>query len=569
MIAKDVSQSRMFHRCHNPQRIVKRDGRVIYVPCRKCSACLNYRSWRLSNRCIREYRNPDYMYPVFVTFTYDNDSIPVFIRRMWLDEETGEIKYSPFYINPKNGALIPVAYMDMEHLPFQIENYDVQSRYSEIEVADYFAAFDVRDLQLCFKRLRKRIADNIAIKKDAFRYFFVSEYGGCRHRPHYHGIFYCKSKEVQEFLLNEFDSKSRTSDPFWRWSAGLRSSWALGITDASVPNAVDGVGKYVAGYITSLSQLSSNFNLRALRPFYICSKNHLVGLDVSEIRDFERMQSDFVNNKIPSPTPVRCSFSADGSTVKNVLYTSYIGYKFVPKIRSFDKLAFEERVKIYSSIYVYLVQKGYIKNNRLVSDCMCFDAVKREVSKRFAINCFNTELGLVERRFINPAPSFRILAEDKRTLTPADWHCCWCAVDFVLRYPSKSIFDYVNFVTDYYTSAYSFQIGEQIKQYNYCYRSKCDGHELDYYLYSDLDLRDRLLHCDSEAIYLAKSLGIVLSERTMRKLVNNELCPEIESERNQYLEQEEFYANIRSKVRYANEKLRDVLPDTTIFTDVR
>lgn len=566
MIAKDVSQSRVFHRCHNPQRIVKRDGRVIYVPCRKCSACLNYRSWRLSNRCIREYRNPEYMYSVFVTFTYDNDTIPVFIRRMWLDEETGEIRYSPFYINPNNGALIPVAYMDMEHLPFQIENYDVQARYSEIEVADYFAAFDVRDLQLCFKRLRKRIADGLGIKKDAFRYFFVSEYGEKRQRPHYHGIFYCSSKEVQQFILNEFDSKSRTSDPFWRWSAGVHSSWSCGITDASIPNAADGVGKYVAGYITSLSRLSSNFDLRALRPFYVCSKNHLVGLDVSELCDFERMQADYVNGKIPSPTPIRCSCSSDGSTVKNILYSSCVGYKYVPKCRCFDRLTIEERTKIYSSVYVYLVQKGYIRKNSLVDD-LCLNVVKREISKKFSINYFNSELGLVERRFINPTPSCRVLSEDARTLTPADWHCCWCAVEFVLRYPSKNIFDYVNFITDYYTSSASYQLGEQVKQYNHCYRSFHKGHELDYYLYADLDLRDRLLHGDSDAIWLAKNLGIVLSERTMRNLVNNKLCLEIETESRQYFEQEEFYANIHSKVRYANEELRDTLPNTAAFTD--
>lgn len=536
------------------------------MPCRKCSACLNYRSWCLSNRCVREYRNSDYLYPVFATFTYDNDSIPVFLRRRWIDKQTGEIIYSPFYINPKNGALIHVKCMDMEHLPFRLSNYDVQKRFSEIDVVDYFAAFDVRDLQLCFKRLRKRIADRLKIKGDAFRYFAVSEYGETRQRPHYHCIFYCRSLAVQEFILNEFDSKTSATNNFERWLRGVYSSWKNGITDASVPKSVDGVGKYVAGYITSLSRLSSNFDLRALRPFYVCSKSPLVGFNSAEIRDFEHMQEAFALGKISSPTAVRYSKSDDGSTVEDVLYTSCVGYKFVPKCKRFDRLSFAERVKAYSFVYVYLVQKGYIRRNRLVGD-LCLNAVKRDLVHRFGVNYFNSELGLVERRFINPAPCARVLIEDMRTLTPSDWHCCWCAVEFVLRFPHKSIFDYVSFVTDYYTSSSSHHLGEQIKQYNHCYRYWSKGHELDYYLYSDLDLRDRLLHGDSDAIWLAKSLGIVLSERTLRKLVNNDLCSEIDTERRQYFEQEEFYANIHSKVRYSNEVLRGVLPDTSSFTD--
>lgn len=563
MIAKDVKRSRMFHRCLHPQRVVTRDGRVIYVPCRHCAACLNYRSWRLSNMCKREYLNKDYQYPVFVTLTYDNDHLPVFVRRAWVDDD-GVINFSPFYINPRNGSIIPVKHMDMDALPFQAENYDVDSRFPEITTVDYFASFDVSDLQKFIKRLRKSLADDLQIKDHAFRYFFVSEYGEERQRPHYHGLFWCKSKEVQNFILSKLDD-SNFSDNYARWQFGLSSPWKNGITNASIPESRDGVGKYVAGYITSLSQLSHNFDLRPLRPFYICSKGNIIGYDEGEFRSFERMQDDFASGKISRPTAVYCCHSNGDESVKNVLYSSSVRWRFVPLCTGFNKLTFAERVKKYSVVYEYLLRKGYIRKNKLIKG-LSLDVVKRDFSKRYGFYSFDPATGVSGKRFANPA-ALSVTPESFRELTPQDWHCAWCAVSFVLRYSYLYIRDYVSFVTDYYTSAASLQLGVQIEQYNYCYQDGRKGHGLDYYFYSDLEFKANFLRGDADAILLAKSIGIVLSNRTIKLLQQDKLCPAIENEMRLYHEQEIFYARMHAKTKYTNEVIKDALPDTSSYTD--
>ena len=112
--------------CLSPIRTKK--GYV--VPCGKCVECLSQKRNDWSVRLyyeMQKYSTP----PAFVTLTYDDDHLPSMV-----DEDTGE--------------LVPVV--------------------------------SKRDLQLFFKRLRKRVP--------GIRYFFCSEYGPTTGRPHYHGIIF-------------------------------------------------------------------------------------------------------------------------------------------------------------------------------------------------------------------------------------------------------------------------------------------------------------------------------------------------------------------------------------------
>lgn len=100
------------------------------VPCGKCVECLSQKRNDWSVRLyyeMQKYSTP----PAFVTLTYDDDHLPTMV-----DEDTGE--------------LVPVV--------------------------------SKRDLQLFFKRLRKRVP--------GIRYFFCTEYGPTTNRPHAHGIIF-------------------------------------------------------------------------------------------------------------------------------------------------------------------------------------------------------------------------------------------------------------------------------------------------------------------------------------------------------------------------------------------
>lgn len=121
--------------CYTPQRSpyackVVREYKDI--PCGRCVECrLNYsRQW--ADRCLLELQDHDEAY--FVTFTYDNDHLPVVES---IDEETGLISLRSTLVK--------------------------------------------EDMQRFFKRLRKH---------QKVRYFMCGEYGSDTLRAHYHAIIY-------------------------------------------------------------------------------------------------------------------------------------------------------------------------------------------------------------------------------------------------------------------------------------------------------------------------------------------------------------------------------------------
>ena len=104
----------------------------ICIPCGVCPDCIQMKQSDIIQRVQMELRDK---YCYMVTLTYNNDSVP------WLDFSNGE-----------------------KHM-----------------------ICDFDDIRLMIKRLRKFYP---SIFDDDFKYMFVSEYGGKRHRPHYHGLLF-------------------------------------------------------------------------------------------------------------------------------------------------------------------------------------------------------------------------------------------------------------------------------------------------------------------------------------------------------------------------------------------
>lgn len=137
--------------------------RRVLVPCGKCIGCrIDYSHEWASRLCI-ELKDNDHN-AIFVTLTYDNDHLPT--------DNFGD----------------PV--------------------------------LNVRDVQLFFKRLRKRYADK------RIRFYLAGEYGGKTHRPHYHAIIYGLSladfPDLAVFDYNELGQPYYRSDIFAKiWSNGF------------------------------------------------------------------------------------------------------------------------------------------------------------------------------------------------------------------------------------------------------------------------------------------------------------------------------------------------------------
>lgn len=122
----------------------------IAVPCGRCPACIVSQSHEWRVRLEEEWLHSLSSY--FITFTYDDDSVPI-------------------------------------------------EKCTDSDGNSYFArVVSKRDVQLFLKRLRKRFPEN------QIRYFIVSEYGPTTYRPHYHGVFFnlpilSDSRENQRALL--------------------------------------------------------------------------------------------------------------------------------------------------------------------------------------------------------------------------------------------------------------------------------------------------------------------------------------------------------------------------------
>lgn len=170
-------------KCYNPIKIKVYDKKYptgyIYstVPCGKCLACQGFKSSELAMRLQQEAIYYDYgMNGMFVTLTYDDKNIP----------------------------------------------------------SDY--SVHVRDLQLFFKRLRRRL-DKKEFKGIKIKHLSCGEYGIRRGRPHYHSIILGLS------VFNEIHKKV-VSDC---WQKGFIKFG--NVTEASIKYVVKYMNKSEAMYL--------------------------------------------------------------------------------------------------------------------------------------------------------------------------------------------------------------------------------------------------------------------------------------------------------------------------------
>lgn len=144
----------------------------IEVPCGKCVGCRLEYSRQWANRCMLELQYHHSAY--FLTLTYDDCHVP----------------YS-YFGRPDTGE------------------------------AEKVMTLRKRDLQLFFKRLRKRFPDC------KIRYFACGEYGETTMRPHYHAIVY--GLELDDLV---YARRSKTGNNLY-YSQSLQDVWSVNESDGS------------------------------------------------------------------------------------------------------------------------------------------------------------------------------------------------------------------------------------------------------------------------------------------------------------------------------------------------
>lgn len=186
----------------------------LVVPCGHCLGChIDYsRDW--ANRMVIELQdNPD---AIFLTLTYNNENLP----------------------------------------------------FTEVEFEDETIAgrptLSVRDLQLFFKRLRKKFPGK------RIRYYVAGEYGPKTHRPHYHAIVYGIGLSDFPDLVSR--GYNELKDPYFT-SQIMENIWSNGFILMS--QVTHKTCAYVARYVMKkhygfnkreLSGATPEFNLSSRRP---------------------------------------------------------------------------------------------------------------------------------------------------------------------------------------------------------------------------------------------------------------------------------------------------------------
>lgn len=263
--------------CFHPVLVLKDDGRVIQVPCGKCNGCLLHRQNEWSMRVATEIEyNP---YTIFFTLTYNNYYLPKLLVRNFFDDEGNILHRDAISNHPDNirfdsvrdvlredNIVVPLS-LDMPY-SFNINNF---------ERKDYINYMSKRDVQLWLKILRRKIETYLCPndKGNFFRYYIISEIGPTTSRCHAHGLFFCSSREISEYLLQ------RSLYESWKMCDSVRFNQFCRYTDS-------GSAQYVSNYVSSVDSLPSYYRHSSIRPWRLASKAPSIGyseFDLSEVQN--------------------------------------------------------------------------------------------------------------------------------------------------------------------------------------------------------------------------------------------------------------------------------------------
>lgn len=203
----------------------------MYVPCRKCPACVasvaKIKSFQLSQYMRR------FKYAYMVTLTYDNANIPTLVD---------------------GSSLLYRGCLGFDDVICDIgevyrKNYDVEKAPEGSSHSAMTAVLWYEDIKNYHKKLRYNL--NTYGKRN-FKFFCCCEYGPQTKRPHFHIIY--MSDDIR---LSEFESAVRSSWSMCDWSS-LRVS-------KSFERCENNISNYVASYVSGSAGMSGIYGTRLFR----------------------------------------------------------------------------------------------------------------------------------------------------------------------------------------------------------------------------------------------------------------------------------------------------------------
>lgn len=351
--------------CLNKTAIRLKNGRIIYVNCGYCPACLQEKANKRTSLIRNERR--DGFISLFVTLTYDNRFLP-FIRKSDLDASLfdNDIRipvyrhYSTRRVRMKgkkygdklkiNGKIGEVGLslpenFDFSHLTgYRVPVVSPGGVRQYVNHDDKVSVIWYKDLQNFYKQLKIRYERNYDKKLD-FSSFHVAEYGPTTRRAHFHACITCKFEDAERVRATILES--------WRFCDRARLSKYIEFAkDAS---------SYLASYVNSSTYLPQVYFSKDIRP------------KSSHTKFYGFKNPDFSLDKILEKTdkgdlhydvPFRCGESV---YLHSFLLPGYVLSYYFPKIKGFSKLSSEELSAIYaypSELARYARKLGYDSHSR-------------------------------------------------------------------------------------------------------------------------------------------------------------------------------------------------------------
>lgn len=229
---------RVTHVCLRPIKI-NVNGKLMFLPCRKCAACLNNRSSRLARLMQLEAQQRDVT--LFLTLTYAPEHLPMMYVSSAENVTTCARNYRPNY-----------EYRDC--ISDEIVTYSIYDKISLLQDkceldGGLIPYLSKTDLQKFFKRL-KYYATKSNIQ-DSYSYFACGEYGPKHFRPHYHILLHTSRQNLQS-LIN-----------------AIHYAWQYGRIDYSLDRGK--TANYISTYTTSSSTIPRLYQNKEIRPFFVHS----------------------------------------------------------------------------------------------------------------------------------------------------------------------------------------------------------------------------------------------------------------------------------------------------------
>lgn len=337
-------------------------GSTVLVNCGHCAACKQEKANKRTTRINLQskFDVPKGFTTLFITLTYDNDTVPYILKSDYESFVLGGNDFIPVYRDynkfivrdkDKDGKrrkkktkkinVSPLAIFSNYDMPNggvdfrtfynnhckKIENVDT-IRYTEYRGKKHFFSYDkdrvgviyYHDVQNFIKRYRVNLKRHYKIY-ESIHFFACSEYGGISKRPHHHLLLH-----VPERFIEECKNAVAESWPF----DNLGISWRFEKQVQIATNAAS----YVSSYVNCDSSIP--FFLQTFRPFkpkHCYSQGYGMGSNLCELSTVLSMSEkrDFSYKRLISFNGV--------PTICDVPIPAYIVNRYFPKYKGFSRLS--------------------------------------------------------------------------------------------------------------------------------------------------------------------------------------------------------------------------------------